>query len=295
MTSAAAYRDYDSRVVEPSDWLRSLPGSLSRQREVMESLLATSRDDDRIRALVVGCSIGRGVGDELSDIDTLVGVRPEAWTSALADSRGWIERAAPVLDMHQMLMPEGAPEEKQYQGTYVQYANGVEMDFVVSRLRDDWRRRGDWVVLYDPDGAMPRDITRSKQSADDLRRWGYAVFTRLGAVAKYVTRGALWEAHNVLELARGDVWRLWAVAERVPDAQYGVTAVFDDPRHAVPASMTKTLASFNGPSLVAAAMACLDIAVEAWPRAMDAVGERDRALPPLASHVRDRLRKVASE
>ena len=221
-------------------------------------------------------------------------MRPDAWASVLADSRGWIERAGPVLDLHQMLMPDGAPEDKQYQGTYVQYANGVEMDFVVSRLRDDWRRRSDWVILYDPDGAIPRDITKSTQSADDVRRWGYAVFTRLGAVAKYVTRGALWEAHNVLELARADVWRIWAVAERVPDAQYGVTAVFDDPRRPVPPDMARTIASLDRSALLEAAIACCDIASAAWPRAMVAIGERDGALPPLASHVRGRLREVAS-
>jgi hypothetical protein len=193
-----------------------------------------------------------------------------------------------------MLQPEGAPPDKQYQSNYVQYADGVEMDLVVSRVRDDWRRRADWIVLYDPDGVVPREITRSTQTADDLGRWGYAVFTRLGAVAKYVTRGALWEANNMLELARADAWRIWAVAERVPDAQYGVTAVFDDPRRSVPPTMSRTIAALDKKSLVAAALACCDIAIEAWPRAFAAIGTDHGALPPLASHVRARLLKVAT-
>jgi len=281
-------------VPDAGDWLRSLPPSLARQRAVMESFLTTARDGDRIRVVVVGCSIGRGVGDELSDIDALIGVRVDAWEAALADSRRWIERAGPVLDMHQMLMPDGAPPDKQNQHSYVQYADGVEMDLVVARVRDDWRRRADWIVLYDPDGVVPHEITRSTQTADDLRRWGYAVFTRLGAVAKYTTRGALWEAHNVLELARADVWRIWAVAEGVPDAQYGVTAVFDDSRRPKPAGMSRTIASLEKRSLVAAAIACCDIAIEAWPRAMAAIGASDGALPPLASHVRARLQNVTT-
>jgi streptomycin adenylyltransferase len=261
----------------------------------MESLLATARDDDRIRVVVVGCSIGRGAGDELSDVDALIGVRADAWDASLADSRRWIERAGKVLDMHQMLMPEGAASDKQHQYSYVQYANGVEVDLNVSRVRDDWRRRADWVVLYDVDGAVPNEITRPTPTVDDLHRWGYAVFTRLGAVAKYATRGALWEAHNVLELARADVWRLWAVAEGVPDAEYGVTAVFDDPRRPVPPAMTRTIpAGLEKMALVAAAIACCDLAMEVWPRAMAAIDERGGALPPLASHVRERLRKVAT-
>src|SRR5439155_766687 len=130
----------------------------------MESFLTTARDGDRIRVVVVGCSIGRGVGDELSDIDALIGVRVDAW-----------------------------------------------------------------------------------------------------------------------EAARADVWRIWAVAEGVPDAQYGVTAVFDDSRRPKPAGMSRTIASLEKRSLVAAAIACCDIAIEAWPRAMAAIGASDGALPPLAS------------
>ena len=291
----SAYRDYDSRVPEPIVWLRSLPPSLAAQQALIASLLASARDDERIRVLVVGCSLGRGVGDALSDVDALIGVRADSWETSLTESRRWIERAGPVLDMHQLLQPDGAPPDKQYQGSYVQYASGVEMDLVVSRARDDWRRRADWIVLYDPDGVVPHEVTRSTQTEDDLRRWGYAVFTRLGAVAKYATRGALWEAHLCMELARADVWRIWAVAERVPDAQYGVTAVFDDPRRPVPPSMTRTVpGALEKTALVAAAIACCDLAIEVWPRAMGAIGARDGALPPLASHVRARLRKLAT-
>ena len=261
---------------------------------MIESFLVTARDDERIRVVVVGCSIGRGVGDELSDIDALIGVRADAWSAVLVESHGWIERAGTVLDMHQMLMPEGAPEDRRSQYSYVQFANGVEMDLNVSRVRDDWRRRADWIVLYDPDHAVPAEIVRSTQNDEDIRRWGYAAFTRLGAVAKYVTRGALWEAHSCLELARGDVWRIWAVAEGVADAQHGVAAVFDDPRRPVPPMMQQTVAALDREPLIAAALACLGIATDAWPRAMAAVASDARALPPLAAHVERRLRRVAT-
>ncbi len=280
-------------MLDPLAWLRSLPATIGPQRAAIEAFHATAQRDDRIRVLVVGCSIGRGVADRLSDIDALIGVRPDAWASALTDSRGWVESAGPVIDLHQLLLPDGAPEARQYQHTYAQYANGVELDLVVSRAGDDWHRRADWVVLYDPDGRVPAEVTRSAQTPDDVRRWGYAALTRLSAVAKYATRGALWEAHLCLELARADLWRMWAVAEGVADAQYGVTAVFDDPRRPVPAAIARTVAQLDAAALVAATTACCDLVIATWPRAMAALGVPGDA-PPLTAYVRERLRKVAT-
>jgi hypothetical protein len=280
-------------MLDPFAWLRSLSATIGTQRTAIEAFLATAQGDDRIRVLVVGCSIGRGAADRLSDIDALIGVRPDAWASALTDSRGWVESAGPVIDLHQLLLPDGAPEARQYQHTYAQYANGVELDLVVSRAGDDWHRRADWLVLYDPDGRVPTEVTRSAQTPDEVRRWGYAALTRLSAVAKYATRSALWEAHLCLELARADLWRMWAVAEGVADAQYGVIAVFDDPRRPVPTSMARTVAPLDAAALVAAARECCDLLTATWPRAMrtlDAAGDA----PPLAAYVRARLRKVTT-
>lgn len=61
-----------SRVVstDPSAWLQSLPDALAPHTAVLQRLIEEAQRDERIRVLVVGCSIGRGVADELSDIDT---------------------------------------------------------------------------------------------------------------------------------------------------------------------------------------------------------------------------------
>lgn len=275
-------------MTEPEAWLASLPPALDAQRHVIDFLIDAARKDARIRVVVVGCSIGRGVGDALSDVDALIGVRAEAFDALLPATRGWLAAAGPLLDAHQMLLPDGAPPDRQYQSTYAQYASGVEVDLVVSRVREDWRRRADWIVLHDPDSSVPAEVTRSSQTADDVRRWGYAALTRLCAVAKYATRGAVWEAHSCLELARADLWRIWAVAERVADAQYGLTAVFDDHRQPVPETMARTVAPLERSALVKAAIACCDLVTVSWPRAMAAIGASD-PIPPLAARARERL------
>jgi hypothetical protein len=269
-------------------WLGSLVPSLAPQRAVLESFLATARGDERIRVLVVGCSLGRGVGDALSDVDALIGVRPEAWESALAESRHWVTEAGPLIDMTQIVRPASSVGGREYQHTYALYANRVELDLSVSRVGSEWSRRADWIVLYDPDTVVPTEVTQSMPEADDVRRWGYAVLIRLNAVVKYVSRGALWEAHTCLELARADTWRICAVGANVPDARYGVTAVFDDPRQPVPPTMAQTIASLDRSSLVAAARVCCDLVMEAWPVAMRSLGSPP-VVPPLAAYVQERL------
>ena len=271
-------------------WLGSLGPSLAPQRAVIESFLATSRGDERVRVLVVGCSLGRGAGDSLSDVDALIGVRSEAWDTAVVESQRWVADAGPVIDMNQIVLPGSSGGGREYQHTYALYANGVELDLSVSRAGREWSRRADWIVLYDPDSLVPTEVTQSTPAVDDVRRWGYGALTRLNAVVKYLSRGALWEAHTCVELARADIWRICAVGEDVRDAQYGVTAVFDDPRQPVPATMTRTVASLDAGSLAAAARACCDLVIAAWPVAMRSLGASP-GLPPLAAYVQARLAK----
>lgn len=251
-------------------------------------MLETAVADLRIRVVIVGCSLGRGAADELSDVDALIGVPPKDWDAATADSSGWVTSWGDTIDLFQSV-PDGA----RHQHTYALFTNGVELDLSVSPLRDDWRRRNDWVVLYDPERLVPDEVLPHAQSTADLRRWGYAALIRLSAVAKYVARGALWEAHLCLELARADVWRIWAVAEHVHDAQYGVTAIFDDPRRPVPPGMARTVATLDSGALTNAALACCDVFTAAWPRAIAALGGADD-VPRLAGHVRERLRGLAT-
>jgi predicted nucleotidyltransferase len=286
--------NYDRSVsARTISWLDSLPAELERQRSVMTRMVDTARADERIRVVIVGCSIGRGAADALSDIDALIAVRPKDWDAACADSRSWVESWGTPIDLWQAVLPDGAPDDKKYQHTYAQWTNGVELDLVVSRLRDDWKRRGDWAVLYDPDGLVPSDVTPYTHSPNDVRQWGYAALIRLSALAKYVTRGALWEAHLCLENARADIWRISALADGVPDAQYGVTAVFDDPRRPVPDAMARTVAGLDKDDLRSAAIACCDVLVAAWPRAMSVVDASD-APPPLAAYVRRRLSDLST-
>jgi len=275
-------------------WLRSLPKELAPHREVMLGLVREAERDPGIRVLVVGCSIGRGAADELSDVDAMYAVIDTAWNDALRDSAGVVRRVGDVIDMHQQIIDPANRELPPYQHTFAQYASGVQLDLVVALARERQAPRPDWIVLYDPDGRIVGEAKSSAATEEHVRQWMHIALVHLSACAKYLTRGSLWEANAQLEAARAELWRLWAVAERIADPQYGLTAVLDAPDAPMPENIEATVAGLDRRALRSAAMSCGELLVWTWPRAISAVATADLAMPPLAEWVLKQLKDVAT-
>ena len=275
---------------DPQRWLRSLPATLTAQRTVIEKLLEHVRVDDRLRLFVVGCSIGRGAADSLSDVDALIGVRDRAFDEVTRVSAEIAHAGGRVLDLFQQIMPAASPEGSRYQHTYAHYADGVELDLVLAIARETLPPRPDWIVLYDPDDTVRGEPTRKVASPEDVRAWGFNCLVRLHACAKYLTRGSLWEAQLMLERARADYWCVWATSKEVAEPLYGLTAVLDDSRKPMPEGIGRTVAQLDRTALARAALALVDSLLDAWPRADAMVGASGLgASTPLAGHVRDKL------
>jgi len=275
-------------------WLRSLPKELAPHREVMLGLLREAERDPGIRVLVVGCSIGRGAADELSDVDAMYAVVGTAWNDALRESAGVVRRIGDVIDMHQQIIDPANRELPPYQHTFAQYASGVQLDLVVALARERQAPRPDWIVLYDPDGRIVGEARSMAATEENVRQWMHVALVHLSACAKYLTRGSLWEANAQLDAARAELWRLWAVAERIADPQYGLTAVLDAPDAPMPENIEDTVAALDRRALRSAAMICGELLVWTWPRAISTVATADLAMPPLAEWVLRQLRDVAT-
>ena len=275
-------------------WLRSLPKELAPHREVMLALMREAERDPAIRVLVVGCSLGRGAADELSDVDAMYAVVDTAWRDAVSESAGVVRRVGDVIDMHQQIIEPANRELAPYQHTFAQYASGVQLDLVVAVARDRQAPRPDWMVLYDPDGRIVGEPQATAATEELVRRWMHVALVHLSACAKYLTRGSLWEANAQLDAARAELWRLWAVAERIADPQYGLTAVLDAPDAPMPENIEATVAGLDRRALRSAAMSCAEILVWTWPRAISTVATADLAMPPLAEWVLKQLRDVAT-
>ena len=260
----------------------------------MLGLVREAERDPGIRVLVVGCSIGRGAADELSDVDAMYAVVDTAWNDALRDSAGVVRRVGDVIDMHQQIIDPANRELPPYQHTFAQYASGVQLDLVVALARERQAPRPDWIVLYDPDGRIVGEAKSLAATEEHVRQWMHIALVHLSMCAKYLTRGSLWEAKAQLDAARAELWRLWAVAERIADPQYGLTAVLDAPDAPMPENIEATVAGLDRRALRAAAMSCGELLVWTWPRAISAVATADLAMPPLAEWVLKQLKDVAT-
>jgi hypothetical protein len=266
-----------------TEWLRGLPSELAPQRAVMQGLLAHATANDLVRVVVVGASIGRGNADALSDIDAWVGVRDgDTWRDSLAELDAGLLAIAPVLDLHSQFLND--PKGKPYRHTFIEYANGVQVDLTVSPVAAQLHPHREWAVLYDPDGRVQGGAEDRAPTNEQVRTWMFGGLGRLSAAAKYLRRGSLWEAHATLEAARGDLWRLWAVALAAPDPQFGLTAVLDVPHPRIPDGIERTIAPLDRVKLLEASIACLDLLVELWPKASNG-----QPLPPFAERVRVQL------
>jgi hypothetical protein len=249
----------------------------------MRALVEHAKANDRIRVVVVGCSIGRGNYDALSDIDTWIGVTDDpAWRASLSAIDAAFAGFAPILDLHHQFLPDA--RGKEYRHTFIQYVNGVQIDLAISPVFKERRPDRDWVVLYDPDGRVTGEPERRDPTGEQVRTWMYGGLIRAGAVAKYLTRGSLWEALNILELARADLWRLWAVRIGAVDPQYGLTAVLDLPGARLPEGIERTVAPLDRAKIRDASLACLDLLVGLWPDV-----SKGQPVPPFAERARASL------
>ncbi len=81
------------------EWLASLPAELAAQRRIMAALVEFCEATPVVSSLWVGCSLGRGAGDALSDIDAALGVaaeRGEAGAEPVLAGRHDLPVARPV-------------------------------------------------------------------------------------------------------------------------------------------------------------------------------------------------------
>lgn len=78
------------------EWLGALPNELAPQQAVMRGLIEQAKANDRIRVVVVGCSIGRGNADAFSDIDAYVGVLDDDWRNSLTEIDAGLDLLASV-------------------------------------------------------------------------------------------------------------------------------------------------------------------------------------------------------
>ncbi len=269
--------------------LEALRARLPGHAELIDALVDLCRDDERVRVLELQCSIARGAGDELSDLDLGMAVVDEDWQLVADELPARLSRLAPTVDLLTHTMPEwgGRPHRR----LFVQYADGRQLDLVVQPASSVSGRVAGPVVLHDPDVrmALPRAVAAATATAEDVRAWEVLGWELLANADKYLRRGSRWEALARVEQARELALRLWAVAEDVPFPGFGLTSLLDVDRPRLPDGLDATAARADLAEIAAAARACAELLRSAGARARERIGS-ERPESPMAAWVSERLR-----
>jgi hypothetical protein len=231
-------------------WIDDLPSEMAGQKAIMRRLLEACEADDRVRWLAVGCSVGRGAGDPLSDLDMALGVRDDDFEAAITDIRAVADGLADLVESYHHLLPEvKGPHER----IFAQYADRCQLDLVVFPASVDIGGGPSIVVLYDRDDAITVKTERPPVTPEQAREWAFRAWCCLADVGKYLRRGSAWEALAQLHEARDCWWRLWALAHDVRDARYGIVSILDFAPGIVPADAAGTVPRLDLGQLTSAA------------------------------------------
>jgi hypothetical protein len=254
-------------------WLAALPAELSAQRHLMAGLLDYSEATPSVTALLVGCSLGRGAADALSDIDGAMGVQAEAGAAGAAEvlavEAGVVAALPDFAPLVDILRHRYGPADRFIRRIFAQFGDRSQLDLTImadAELRGGAAVRSDTVWLYDaarqPAEPAPGQTGRPGEPApgyavtgEQIREWAFLGWCALIDMDKYLRRGSLWEAHIRLHHARDHIWALWAAATGALYPWHGLTQVLDNDPGNLPPGVDATVAGLDAADLRRAATA----------------------------------------
>ena len=271
------------------DWIDDLPPELAGQRALLRGLLALCDADDKISWLVIGCSLARGAGDRLSDLDMAMGIRDEDFEAARPDLRRAVDGLGELVESYYHQLPGLA---QAHERIFAQFADRSQVDLVLFPASVPGGSVPDVVVLYDPDDRLVTAAERKPVTSGQIREWAFGGWCALADLGKYLRRGSTWEALARLNEARAQLWQLWAVTLDMPDPQYGLTSILDFAPGQVPASFEGTVADLDPGRLLDAARRVAALLHEAGERLPD---DQRAALPgAMARYITADLEQIRS-
>ena len=260
-------------------WLAALPDELAAQRRVMAILADRCEAWPLATSLWVGCSLGRGAADALSDIDAALGVdAPPGADGAgrIGTAEAMVVAALPELGaLVDVLRHRTGPDSQHVRRIFAQFADRTQLDLaVVAEAEIKTRRRAggapDFIPLYQarPAAGEPDDRMLAGGGAsgseppaayavtgEQVREWAFHGWCALIDADKYLRRGSLWEAHGRLHEARHYTWVLWAAAQGALYPWHGLSQVLDHDPGNLPPGIESTVVGLDAPALRRAARA----------------------------------------
>jgi hypothetical protein len=270
------------------DRLASIRSRLPRHTALLDSMSVVVSSEDRWRFLEVGCSLGAGGGDELSDIDAGVGYDGIETGDLYDAARGFAAQIGTPIDfvVHRMAGWEDAVCR-----VAAEYPDGLQLDLVFMPAAS---RRGlpdRSIAVVDKDhrlGVVVTPPTRLPPSIEVAREWVVLGWWAIATADKYVRRGSLVEAVSAIDEARTHALKLWAAGRGVPYAVFGLTSLLDFPPFELPDDLAATYAVPDTRHRVVAANRATSELLDAASALASAALGADIA-SPLSPAVRSRL------
>lgn len=266
----------DPDAADGRRWLTALPAELVAQQNLLAQLIDLCVATPAVSSLSVGCSLGRGVADVLSDVDVALGV-DTARGDPGADQVMRVERVVVATMCAGDLVVDvlrdqiGSPD-RFIRRVFAQYRDGLQLDLAIMAETEVRRGRAapDFVSLYRNSAPLEaRHATGSPQVArfrvadtvttDQIYEWTFWGWCALADVDKYLHRRSLWEAHNRLHEARGRVWALSAAANGALYPWHGLSQALDQDPQGLPPGIEATVARLEHADLQRAAYATAEV------------------------------------
>ena len=244
-------------------WIEQLPDEMAGQQMLLRGLVSLCEANESIRWLVIGCSLGRGAGDYLSDLDVAIGVRDDDFAASIPAIHLAVNGLGDLVDSYRHQLPEVTGAHARI---FAQYSDRSQIDLMVFPASRGANAFAGAVVLYDPDAMIVTRDHREPPTPAQVREWAFRGWCCLADVGKYLRRGSAWEALLQLNNARDELWRLKAVVDGVPDPQFGVTSILDFAPETIEPRMAATVADLDPARLVSAARQLANL--------LDEVGQR---------------------
>lgn len=237
-------------AVQDSEWIEQLPADMAGQREILRKMLAWCQADDRIRWLVIGCSLARGAGDRLSDLDIALGIEDADFGAALPQIRRRVEDLGDLVESYHHQLPSVTTSHERI---FAQFADRCQVDLVVFPASEPIGSVPHVVVLYDPGDLVAVAGHRRPVTSGQIREWAFRGWCALADAGKYLRRQSPWEALDRLNEARAQLWQLHAAACHVPQPQYGLTSILDYAPGELPPGIEHTVTDLDPARLLSAA------------------------------------------
>ena len=189
---------------------------------LLDQLVAWASATEWVDWLEVGGSLGRGAGDELSDIDAGIGVAE--------DGRPISDRVAEALSVARNFAPVADSIVEDLDGRahlIVVFADGRQLSLVVNPESVRTGLPPESLARVDRSGRLTSALPASRwePSVETSREWAFEAWIGVGDAARHAIRGHHWRALRSLTEARDLAWQLWAAREGVAFPGFGLVSV----------------------------------------------------------------------